>query len=70
MLVNLAQKVFEEANWSDQLLTGRYTFNVGAGVRYVAEDEAPGLCEKIVQTGHFLGPANQILDLMHFYGFF
>ncbi|KAJ5726210.1 uncharacterized protein N7483_007567 [Penicillium malachiteum] len=43
MLINLARETLKHANWSDQLLTGRYTFKVGEGTRNVAEDGAPKL---------------------------
>lgn len=39
MLINLARKTLESAGWSDKLLTGRNTFELGAGMRHMAENK-------------------------------
>lgn len=39
MLINLARETLSSAGWSDKLLTGRNTFEVGGGRRHVAEQE-------------------------------
>lgn len=39
MLINLARATLDHAGWSEQLLTGRYTWDLGSGVRNVKAKE-------------------------------